>query len=370
MISRHASVKAALADAETFLPDNVLETLIEPSWETLRELGRAGFNLAPTLANNGTASHPGLRRLVSRFVTGPALGPAKVRIEALAAAALDGLEERFDAEGSADIMELVAQSVPSRMILEVLGFGGLEPKILARWTYASLELFWGLPTSRRQTELAREVAEFYRWIAAQVARGAGAAEGPFIRALWAHRKPDGRSLTRAELAGVGYFMTIAGHVTVSQMLATAFLRLIAIPEVWAQLGTGPDAAGPWVEELLRRDTPLSSWRRVTSKAVTVEGVTIPPRAHVLLLLGASGLDSEVFADPLGLCPGRANISAHLAFGSGKHRCAGASFARMEIATILSATARRFPRMELVEPSPPYWSFVSFRSPRRVLVRRC
>lgn len=168
---------------------------------------------------------------------------------------------------------------------------------------------------------------------------------------------------------MAYFLIIAGHVTVSQMLGLAFERLVASPSAWRQLSATPGSVGPAVEELLRADTPLSTWRRITSKDVRVEGVDIPAGAAVLLALGATGYDTDMFADPDRFCPGRPNGSSHLAFGTGRHRCAGASFARMELETVLAATAARLPDLRLARKPEPYWAFLSFRAPRSVLVRR-
>ncbi|MDA8392487.1 MAG: cytochrome P450 [Actinomycetota bacterium] len=369
VLSGYRAVRAALEDHDTFRPDNVLDALASLDWASKRELAKVRFNLPPTLANNSSDSHPGLRKLASRFVGGAAASRASERVADLTRSALDRLEQELDLTGSADMVEVVARDVPSRVILEVLGLSPVEPEQLARWTYASLELFWGMPDAGRQLELSRAAAEFYAWICEQLSRSRSDEGDSLAGALRAHRKPCGSRLGAAEKAATTYFLIIAGHVTVSQMLSIAFSRLVASPSAWRELSATPDSVGLVVEELLRSDTPLSTWRRIVSEAVRVEGVDIPAGAPVLLALGATGHDPNTFADPGRLCPGRRDGWAHLAFGSGRHRCAGASFARMELATVLSVAAARLPDLRIVRSPAVHWSFLSFRAPKQVLVRR-
>ncbi len=37
----------------------------------------------------------------------------------------------------------------------------------------------------------------------------------------------------------------------------------------------PESAAPWAEEVLRREPPITTWRRVTARPVTIAGTEVP-----------------------------------------------------------------------------------------------
>ncbi|MER6532104.1 cytochrome P450 [Streptomyces sp. NPDC001508] len=87
---------------------------------------------------------------------------------------------------------------------------------------------------------------------------------------------------------------------------------------------------------------MTTWRRTTAHPTRLGVVELPVGAPVLLMLMGSGSDLAVFSNPEQMCPHRANIRQHLAFGAGRHRCSGASLARTEAAVVLRAAARSLP----------------------------
>src|SRR5215468_10623968 len=66
VVADHALVRAVLADPVTFAPDNALDAVTPIPVAALRVLARHGFRLPPTLANNGTPSHPAVREITAR----------------------------------------------------------------------------------------------------------------------------------------------------------------------------------------------------------------------------------------------------------------------------------------------------------------
>ncbi|MFD0448502.1 cytochrome P450 [Streptomyces indonesiensis] len=146
-------------------------------------------------------------------------------------------------------------------------------------------------------------------------------------------------------------------------------RALVEPGLWPRVAQEEEAVGAWVEEVLRREPPVTTWRRVVARPVELGGVELPAGAQLLLMLMGSGSDPEVFTDPERMCPHRANIRHHLAFGTGRHRCPGASLARTEAAVALRAAARGLPKARLVAGAEgtPMLGLLSFRAPLRVAV---
>ncbi|MBB2910236.1 cytochrome P450 [Streptosporangium becharense] len=371
LLSGYTDVKAALLDPDTFRPDNALDVLVDLGTPALRVLARAGFRLPPTLANNGTESHSGLRGLITRMFSTSAVRANRPVIERVVARNLERVETELAATGGHELVGGYARDVPYQVMFEMLDLDGLvdvDTATLARWTQASLELFWGHPRPERQEGLAREAADFYRWLTGLVRRS-DREESGFFRALSAHRCPGDRPLDTAEEVALCYFMIIAGQVTTGQMFATMLYRALAEEGRWASFRREPQLIAPWVEEVIRRDPPITTWRRVTGRPVRVGDVELPSGAKVLLMLSGTGSDPDVFPSPEEICPHRVNQRQHLAFGLGRHRCPGAELARTEAEIMLRMTSARLPGLRLAEPGPPPMlsGLLSFRSPARVVV---
>ncbi|MFF9838749.1 cytochrome P450 [Streptomyces sp. NPDC013740] len=368
LVSRHEDVRRVLLEPEDFLPDNAQHAVTPLPVSVLRILARAGFTLPPALANNGTESHAGLRRLVTRFFHARRVEEAVPVIERIAEELLARARTPLDTAGSCDLFASYAQILPCRVLMELLGIEGIEPATLIRWSDASLELFYGRPSPERQPELAALVGDFHRWLTATV-RGGAVPEDSFIGALRRHRLPGGEPLDVRTAVAACFFVFIAGQSTTGQLIATVLRRVSTEPGLWVRAGAEPGLAEAWVEEVLRREPPVTTWRRVTARDLSLGGVRLPAGAPLLLMLMGSGSDPEVFPEPATMCPHRPNIRHHLAFGAGRHRCPGASLARTEAAVALRVAARALPglRPAAGPTEPPMLGLLSFRAPLEVPV---
>ncbi|MFD1149287.1 cytochrome P450 [Saccharothrix hoggarensis] len=359
LVSRYDDVRAVLADARRFHPDNALDAVVPIPRPVLRVLARAGFSLPPTLANNGTGTHADLRRLVARFLTPARVAALGPRIAELAAERLDRLS------GRVDLHPALARDLPAIVLLEVLGIRDVDVDALKAWSTASLELFWGDVTVERQHELARPAAAFHQWLTARIKAARG--DDDLFGALRSAEVPI------RDAAGLCYFLLIAGQETTTQLLCAVFHAVLRHDvdrpgdRLWSRLDE-PGVAAACVEEVLRRDPPVSTWRRVAAEPVTLSGVDVPAGAPLLLMLAGSGSDPAVFDDPERFCPARPRNRRHLAFGHGRHFCLGAGLARLEAQVVLRETARRFPELRLASAEPPpMLGLLSFRAPLSVEV---
>ncbi|UYQ66175.1 cytochrome P450 [Streptomyces peucetius] len=371
LVSRHRDVRQVLSEASVYLPDNAQHAVAPLPVAVLRTLARAGFTLPPALANNGTAGHAGLRRLVNRFFNARRVAAAVPVIERCAEELLDAARTGAGAGGRVDLFSSYAQVLPCRVLMELLGIRGVTPETLIRWSDASLELFWGRPSAERQLELASLVGEFHRWLTETV-RSARTSPDSFVGALTRHRLPGGEPLDTATAVSACFFIFIAGQSTTGQLIATVLRRALGEQGLWPRLVPEAGLAEAWVEEVLRREPPVTTWRRVTARPVELAGTRLPAGAQLLLMLMGTGSDPDVFAEPERMCPHRANVRHHLAFGAGRHRCPGASLARTEAAIALRAVARRLPDIRLApdgDARPPMLGLLSFRAPLEVLVER-
>ncbi|MDO9485367.1 MAG: cytochrome P450 [Actinomycetota bacterium] len=371
LVSRHADIRSVLSRPDIFRPENALTavTAIDPS--ALRILARVGFELPATLANNGGASHADLRTLVRQFFAPASIATALPVIRALAMDSAALVKQDLDASGEADLVALVTRDLPARVLIALLHLDDINLPTLKRWSQDSLELFWGNPDVERQRELAVQAAEFYLWLRERLLN-ADPAGASLFSVLAAHRTADGQPLRVQESIGICYFLLVAGQETTTQFLSTVLRKLIGQPDLWRRLagaGAYPDEliASECVEEVLRLETPVVTWRRVTTEPVELSGQVLPANAEVLLMLAGSGSDPDVFEDPEQFIPGRDAARQHLAFGFGRHYCLGATLARMEAQEVLLILARELPEIALLETQPPMLGLLSFRAPLRLLV---
>ncbi|WP_260174802.1 cytochrome P450 [Streptomyces sp. PanSC19] len=368
LVSRYEDIRRVLLDPVAFRPDNAQQAITPLGVPALRLLARAGFRLGPALADNATDSHPGLRRVVTRFFNARRVAAAVPVTGRIADELLTTVRTELDTTGHSDLFRSYAHTLPCRVMMELLGIQGLDAATLARWSDASLELFWGRPSPDRQLELAALVAEFHEWLTRLVGDRTAPADS-FVGALTRHRLPDGKPTDPRTAVSACFFVFIAGQSTTGQLISTVLRRALAEPGVWRQSAHEEGAAEKWVEEVLRREPPVTSWRRVTAHPLELGGVELPAGAELLLMLMGSGSDPGVFGDAGRMLPGRANSRHHLAFGLGRHRCPGASLARTEAAVALRTAARRLPALRLSPDAAqaPTLGLFSFRAPLRVPV---
>jgi cytochrome P450/ferredoxin len=95
----------------------------------------------------------------------------------------------------------------------------------------------------------------------------------------------------------------------------------------------PDALRIAVEEFARFDSPIQYLPRVTTRDVSMHGVTIPRGSRVRLLLGSANRDERQYHEPDRLDLARPPVR-NVAFGVGVHFCIGAPLARLGVSIAL------------------------------------
>ncbi len=139
------------------------------------------------------------------------------------------------------------------------------------------------------------------------------------------------------------FMLINGGIdTSTALIAGMFAALTERPALRAELTGDPSRIPAAVDELLRYFTVGPVVARTVTAPVELGGVQLKPGDRVLLGLASANNDDEMFPEPDELRLDRENISKHLAFGTGVHRCLGSFLAPIEIAVVLEEVLRRMP----------------------------
>jgi cytochrome P450 len=163
------------------------------------------------------------------------------------------------------------------------------------------------------------------------------------------RDEQGEPLSDEELLDQIITLLLAGHETTTTGLAWAFERLVRHPAVLERLEDEleqdeNDYLEAVVNETLRvRPVIDGVWRKLTAPAV-VAGYRLPAGtlvfpAIVLVQTSAGFPDADEFR-PERFLDGSPPPYTFIPFGGGQRRCIGASFAIMEMQTVLNTVLRR------------------------------
>lgn len=96
----------------------------------------------------------------------------------------------------------------------------------------------------------------------------------------------------------------------------------------AELRANPALIPAAVEEFVRLYVPYRGFCRTPSRDIQLHGRPIPAKTPITMTYAAANRDPEVFFNPDEFVLNRPNITSHLGFGRGRHRCAGMPLARM------------------------------------------
>ncbi|GAA1775575.1 cytochrome P450 [Luedemannella helvata] len=362
LVAGHAAVRAVLADPDTYAPDNALDAVTPIPVTALRVLTGHGFRLPPTLANNGTASHPEIRGIVAA-----ALHPARVEqqrawLTGTVRRRVAGLAARLRAGEPVDLYADLAADLPLRVLARMIELPAGDVGVVKDFSRAALELFWAPLDEDRQVALARVVGRYH-----EVLRVSAMSAGGMVGELREYARQ--RGARAADLVvGALFFLLVAGQETTSQFLTLLLHRLAAEPGALDRLAAGAVSVEDVVEEGLRFEPPIVSWRRVATRDTVLDGVDVPRGASVVLWLAAAGRDRAVVASPEAFCPGQRGARRHLAFGAGAHRCLGAQLSRMEAAVVVAECAPLLRGVRVLR-APHSPDNLSFRMPDSLVVAR-
>lgn len=146
------------------------------------------------------------------------------------------------------------------------------------------------------------------------------------------------------VAGSVRQLFVAGHVAPTVAIAAIVRALAADRALQDQLRAEPALIGDAVEELLRLHTPNQGFARTATAETRVHGEPVRAGERVVLSYPSANRDPDVFEDPDAFVLAR-GPNKHLAFGSGVHKCVGATLARAELRIAVEELLARTDELE-------------------------
>ncbi|HEX6299519.1 MAG TPA: cytochrome P450 [Acidimicrobiia bacterium] len=162
-------------------------------------------------------------------------------------------------------------------------------------------------------------------------------------------EPDGEPLTDLEFKNFFTLMMVAGNETTRHTISHGLVFLSQNPEQldnWRfdTRGQSVDAT----EEILRASAVTMHFRRSVVEDTAIGDMPLKAGDRVVIWYTSANHDADVFADPYSFDITR-KPNPHLAFGTGRHKCLGASLAQLEVRVFFEEFLDRVDRFEVGEP---------------------
>jgi cytochrome P450 len=324
-LARFKNVQEAMRDWQSFSSAQGV-MMNQPMNDTLR-----GIVLC-----SDEPEHQRLRRVISRPIT-----PSAIRAYSdLITREAEGLVERLIARKHFDAATDLAQYLPVTVVSHLVGLPEEGRERMLDWASANFECFG--PLNERTTKAFEIVKEMVAYAFTQCTRENLKPDG-WARAIWdaADRgeiPPDKPPLMMNDYMGPSLDTTIF-------TISSAVWLFAQNPDQWSALREDPSLISGAVNEVVRLESPLQGFSRVTTSDVDVDGVTIPAGGRALMLWGSANRDERKW-DQAERFDIRRRNSEHLGFGHGIHTCVGMHLAKMEITALLRALLTRVKRFEL------------------------
>jgi cytochrome P450 len=333
VMSRYADIHKAWRTDDAY-SNRMGVTLDESAWNENAHLVMSFLGMDPPEQTR-------LRKLVSRGFTPKRVAEMEPRIVAIS---LEHLEKALASE-EFDWITDFAGKFPMDVISEMLGVPRSdrdEVRRLADLLVVREDGLRDVPKAGMDASM-----QMYAYFADLLANRKKTPADDLVTALLL-AEDEGDRMSDAELTAFLFLMVVAGNETTTKLLGNAVCNLTKHPDQRDAVFADPELIAPWIEETLRFEASSQLLARQTVKDVTIDGVTCPAGAKLLINIGAANHDHTVFTDAeeFDVRRDKAELAKHLAFGGGRHYCLGANLARLETNIALNQLVERCSSIEV------------------------
>ena len=360
VVTRYDLLREALRDPETysnqfgnFLQEPQRRRFEAASLETKEAiLGLADqlIDEPPTMLTLDRPEHTNYRTLVNELFTGSRIKRAEGAVQKV----IDDTVDSFANVTAIDFIARFAMPIPLRIIGDRLGVPEADRETFDRCANNaadSLRLnMYGDEEMVRRMQLELDLQRLMLRIYDE------RCESPrddMISVLADSRlQPEGRSLTHGEVSSILRQFLVAGHETTSSAFGWGMLALCERPELQDDLRAHPEKLRTFVEEALRRESPVQGLPRVVTRDTELGGYSLKAGDVLMLRYGAANRDERAFDNPDEIDLDRRKAGTQMAFGSGVHHCIGAPLARQELNLGFGTLLGRAGNFRLDPDKPP------------------
>lgn len=345
-LTKHADISTASRDFGRFTASRGIR---------IEQMAPDELEARRTMMEFDPPEHARLRRLVQPGFTPKVVATYESAFRILAGNVLD----RVLSLGRFDFVTEIARELPIRLLCRLLGVPESDAQQLVAWgdqmiSNADPE-YTPVVIDKMDTEEYRllpfrspAALEVFRY-AEEVARERRNHPADDIITVLLTAEPDGQPLTDLEFKNFFTLMMVAGNETTRHTVSHGLIYLLDHPDQMEQLRDDPAGlSASATEEILRASSVTMHFRRTATEEMVIRGRTIMPGDRVVMWYPSANHDEEVFDRPFTFDI-RRHPNDHLAFGTGRHVCLGASLARLEVRVVFEELLSRVASIEITGP---------------------
>lgn len=315
-----------------------------------------------TILQMNGREHAAHRRLLNPFFSGAGLDSLKPMMHRLAGEIIGPVVERESARVAeqlvGDVIERERDAVangkphaeielvedftrlyPIAVTREMLGIPHTEHERVQGWYLAMAGNLQNLGKSEDPVKRGLEArADLEEYIVPIIQERRGG-DGTDMISAFTRGEVEGRPLTDEEIRAYVSLLFIAGGETTDEGMTNLFYHLVENPAQFQAVYDDRSLLDDAMAEMLRLQPPVNMIIRVMEPEIELQGVKVPAGSTIACMLAAGNIDGTAFERPTEFDihrkdndTGRAfrGSADHLAFGDGRHFCAGAMLAKVEM----------------------------------------
>lgn len=278
----------------------------------------------------------------------PQLAAKRIRaLEPFISETMDQLWHDGVRDGRIEWMSTVANRLPMMIVARLIGVPDEDVDQLAAWGYAGTQVVEGLADADQLARAGVAVMELAGYINDHFGRAAHDPRDNLLGDLATACATGALDTLTAQVMMITLFS--AGGESTASLIGSAAWTLATHPEIQRRVRESPELIGPFLEEVLRCESPFRGHYRHVRRDTSLGGVDLPAGSRLLLLWGAANRDPSRYAEPNEFRLDRPQQS-HLAFGKGAHFCVGAALARLEARIVIGELLARTAHIGVAEAS--------------------
>jgi cholest-4-en-3-one 26-monooxygenase len=349
-VTKYDDLKSISKDPMNWSSEEKSALLRDPDPASLEMMKKIMLNMDPP-------RHRQYRAIVNKAFTPRMVEELEHKIDRMVDEIIDGVCEK----GECDFVEDLAAPLPMRVICEMMGV----PEEDRQGIFEMGNTMVGFDDPEYNPEgpktpdgdLTQASAGMYIYATKLRERYQNSSVENLATALL-KAEVDGQHLTEDEFYSFFLLLAIAGNETTRTVTSNGMADLIRRPDQRDMLVKDPSLVTTAVEEVLRFNPAVISFRRTSMRDQELRGVEIPEGAKMALWYPAVNRDEDIFDDSDRFDITR-NPNPHLSFGIGEHFCLGSNLARMELQKIFAGLMRRLPDLEFAaEPRKLRSNFIN------------
>jgi cytochrome P450 len=336
-VTKYHDLRSISKDPEGYSSEEKSALTRDPNPESLVGLRQIMLNMDPP-------RHRQYRAIVNKAFTPRMIDGLIVAVDRMVDQIIDDVCEK----GECDFVEDLAAPLPMSVICEMMGVPEEDRKAI--YELGNKMIGFDDPEynpdgpNALNGDLSTASVEMFMYAEKLKERYKNSSEQNLATALL-NAEVDGHKLSEIEFNSFFMLLAVAGNETTRTVTTNGMWDLIRHPGEREKILKDPSLIPTAVEEILRFNPAVISFRRTSMKDQVLRGTEIKANDKVILWYHAANRDEEVF-DDVDTFDVTRDPNPHLSFGIGEHFCLGANLARMELQKIFAGLMKRLPDIEL------------------------